>query len=88
MTRTLRGKLHGKTIELDEALGVVEGQEVEVQITIQATETAARPATWLATGQAEQNGRLAAELDTEEEDRILEEIYQDRKHDVRRDVPE
>jgi hypothetical protein len=32
MTRTLHGKIHGKTIELDEDLGVVDGQEVEVQV--------------------------------------------------------
>jgi hypothetical protein len=34
MTRTLHGRLHGRTIELDEDLGGVEGQVVEVQITI------------------------------------------------------
>jgi hypothetical protein len=32
MTRTVHGKVHGKTIELDEDLGVTEGQEVEVQV--------------------------------------------------------
>ena len=32
MTKTLYGKVHGKTIELDEDLGVAEGQEVEVQV--------------------------------------------------------
>jgi hypothetical protein len=34
MTKTLHGKVHGKTIELDEDLGVAEGQEVEVQVKI------------------------------------------------------
>jgi hypothetical protein len=34
MTKTLHGKAHGKTIELDEDLGVPEGQEVEVQVTV------------------------------------------------------
>ena len=34
MTRTLHGKIHGKTIELDEDPGVAEGQEVEVQVKI------------------------------------------------------
>lgn len=34
MTKTLRGKVHGKTIELEESLGVAEGQEVEVQVKI------------------------------------------------------
>jgi len=38
MTKTLHGKVHGRTIELDEDLGVVDGQEVEIQVTIvQAT---------------------------------------------------
>ena len=32
MTKTLHGKVHGRTIELDEDVGVAEGQEVEVQI--------------------------------------------------------
>jgi hypothetical protein len=34
MTKTLHGKVHGRTIELDEDLGVAEGQEVEVQVTL------------------------------------------------------
>jgi hypothetical protein len=29
MTKTIHGKVHGRTIELDEDLGVAEGQEVE-----------------------------------------------------------
>ena len=32
MTKTLHGKVHGRTIELDEDPGVAEGQEVEVQM--------------------------------------------------------
>jgi hypothetical protein len=32
MTKTVHGVVHGKTIELDEDLGVFEGQEVEVQV--------------------------------------------------------
>jgi hypothetical protein len=34
MTRILHGKVHGKTIELDEDLGVAAGQEVEVRVKI------------------------------------------------------
>ena len=34
MTKTINGKIHGKTIELDEDLGVADGQEVQVQVTI------------------------------------------------------
>jgi hypothetical protein len=44
MTKTLHGKVHGKTIELDEDPGVAEGQEVEVQVTIvQPTTTSTAP---------------------------------------------
>ena len=34
MTKTIHGKVHGKTIELAEDLGVPDGQEVEVQVTV------------------------------------------------------
>jgi hypothetical protein len=34
MTKTLHGKVHGRTIELDEDPGVAEGQEVEVHMKI------------------------------------------------------
>jgi len=34
MTKTVHGVVHGRTIELDEDLGVSEGQEVEVQVTV------------------------------------------------------
>jgi hypothetical protein len=34
MTKTLRGRVHGRTIELDEAPGVADGQEVEVQMKV------------------------------------------------------
>jgi len=43
MTKTLHGKVHGKTIELDEDLGVVDGQEVEIQLTIVQTTKPSRP---------------------------------------------
>ena len=34
MTKAIMGKVHGKTIELDEDLGVAEGQQVEIQVKI------------------------------------------------------
>ncbi len=34
MTKTIHGKIHGKTIELDEDPGVADGLEVEVQMTV------------------------------------------------------
>ena len=32
MTKTIHGKARGRVIELDEDLGIAEGQEVEVQV--------------------------------------------------------
>ena len=43
MTKTLHGKVHGKTIELDEDLDVVDGQEVEVQVKIVQTTKPRQP---------------------------------------------
>jgi hypothetical protein len=34
MIKTLHGRVHGRTIELDDDLGVADGQEVEVQVTV------------------------------------------------------
>jgi hypothetical protein len=34
MTKLMRGVVHGRTIELSEELGVADGQEVEVEVTI------------------------------------------------------
>ena len=51
MTNTLHGKVHGKTIELDEDLGVAEGQEVEVQVRmIGPKKKAAGPTAGMAAG--------------------------------------
>ena len=88
MTRTLRGKIRGKTMELDEDLGVVDGQEVEVQITMDRPRK--RPPAHRLAGSpaAEQNSGLAGRIGHRGRDRILEEIYQDRKRDIRRDLPE
>jgi hypothetical protein len=75
------GVVHGKTIELDEDLGVAEGQEIEVQVKVVPSTK-----TW-GEGLKPCAGALANEW-TEEDDRILNEIYQDRKRDNRREIPE
>lgn len=41
MTKTLHGKVRGRTIEFDEDLGVEEGQEVEVEVKLPPSTTAA-----------------------------------------------
>ena len=44
MTKTLHGRVHGRTIQLDEDLGVAEGQEVEVQVKVVGPPKATPPA--------------------------------------------
>jgi hypothetical protein len=70
MTRTVHGKIRAKTIELDEDLGVAEGQEVEVQVTI------VQPARKWGEGILRSAGALA---DDPEWDTIMEQIHSDRK---------
>ncbi len=80
MTRTLHGKVHGKTIELDEDLGVVDGQGVEVQVKmIHPGKRLPGPPPGWRPGGTETAAGMMAEHWTEEDDRILEAIDQDRK---------
>jgi hypothetical protein len=67
MTRTI----HGKTIELDEDLGVADGQGVEVQVRV-IPKTARKPGE----GFLRTEGALA---DDTEWDAIMEEIHRERK---------
>ncbi len=70
MTKILHGTVHGKTIELDEDLGVAEGQAVEVQVKIVPPTRA-----W-----GEDIRRSAGGwVDHPEMDAIMEKIRQDRK---------
>ena len=79
MTRTIHGKIHGKTIELDEDLGVAEGQDVEVQVkVVPSTET------W-GDGLRRCAGALA---DIPGLDEDMEQILRERKTDRFRDVPQ
>jgi len=80
MSRIIQGVIHGKTIELSENPGLADGQSV--QVVVQAAEPA-RP--W-GDGIRKSAGALADEW-TEEDDKILQEIYQDRKRDSHREIP-
>jgi hypothetical protein len=80
MTKTMRGKVHGKTIELDEDLGVAEGQEVEVQVRV-LSKTGRKPGE----GFLRTEGALANDT---EWDAIMEEIYQARKRERRPQIPD
>ena len=79
--KTIQGRIHGRTIELDEDLGFQDGQQVRVQVTPMPTAE-----TW---GESLKRcaGVLAGEW-TEEDDRILEQIHEDRKRDTRREISE
>ena len=80
MTRTIHGRVHGKTIELDEDLGVAEGQEVEVQVRV-LPKTARKPGE----GLLRTEGALA---DDPYWDAIMEEIHRERKKDTRKEILE
>ena len=68
--KTIHGKVHGKTIEFDEDLGVPEGQEVEVHVMVLSQ--IAR----MAREHSSQRGRLA---DDTESDSIMEQTHRQRK---------
>ena len=81
MTKTIHGKVHGKTIELAEELGVPEGQEVEITVRVVASIKTTRTGE----GLLRTEGALA---DDPYWDAIMEEIYQERKRDTRKEIPE
>ncbi|HEX7450459.1 MAG TPA: hypothetical protein VF306_23060 [Pirellulales bacterium] len=79
--KTFQGKISGKTIELDVDPGIEKGSDVEVHI--RAIPVAAD---W-GEGLRRSAGSMAEEW-TDEDDRIFEQIYQDRKRDTRRELPD
>ena len=81
MTRTVQGVIHGRTIELSEDLGIAEGQVVVVRVTAAPT-----AASW--EERVRKSAGALAPFWTDEDDRILESIYQDRKNDTRREIEE
>ena len=70
MTKILHGRVHGRIIELDEDLGVADGQQVEVQVTF------AQPTRKWGEGILRTAGALA---DDPHWDAIMEEIHNARK---------
>jgi len=81
MVKTIRGRIHGKTVELNEDFGVCDGEQVEITI-----RTLPQPTNW-GEGLLRCAGAMAPHWN-EEDDRILDEIHQDRKQDTRREIPE
>jgi hypothetical protein len=89
MTRTMYGKVRGKTIELEEDLGVVDGQEVEVHVKmVHPKKRLPGPPPGWQPGRPSATAGLLADSWTEEDDRVLDEIYRDRKRETRREVSE
>jgi len=81
MTRTVHGVVRGKTIELTEDLGLCEGEEVELIVrTVRSGKSTQSGEGFLRT-----EGALT---DDPYWDPIIEEIYQDRKKDTRREIDE
>ena len=81
MISTVHGKVQGKAIVLDEPLGLPLGQDVEVVVT-----PIARGRPW-GEGILRSAGALA-DTWSEEDDRILAEIHEDRKRASSREIPE
>jgi hypothetical protein len=79
MTKILHGKVHGRTIELDEDLGLAEGQEVEVAVRTVAPLGPRQPGA----GFLRTEGALA---DDPHWDTIMAEVYRERKDDSRREL--
>lgn len=79
MTRTIHGVVHGRTIELNQDPGVADGQHVEITMT-----TLPHSSPW-GEGLRRCAGAFAADW-TEDDDRILEQIHQERKQDARREI--
>jgi hypothetical protein len=80
MNKVLHGVVRGKMIELREPLGVADGQEVEVVVSFSVP---SRP--W-GEGIRSSAGALANDW-TDEDERILEQIQQDRKRETRPEIP-
>jgi hypothetical protein len=81
MNKIVHGIVHGNTIELKENPGISDGQEVRVILSV-----AKKSRPW---GEGIRNsaGALANEP-PEEDDKILEEIYRQRKQKSHREIPE
>jgi hypothetical protein len=81
MSHAVFGVVHGRTIELNEELGLSDGQTVEVSV------TTVPPLTQWGEGLRRCAGALAEEW-TEEDDRILDQLHRERARDTRPEVLE
>jgi F0F1-type ATP synthase beta subunit len=81
MAKIVHGVVHGRTIALEEDLGLVEGQAVELTIRPISVPTGRQ----LGEGLLRTEGALA---DDPYWDAIMDRIYRERKSDTRKDVSE
>ena len=81
MTKTIAGKVHGRTIELAEDPGFADGQEVQVSMQAVPASSTRTPGE----GLVRTEGALANDPDW---DAIMEQIYRERKNDTRREILE
>ncbi len=80
MTKMIHGKIRGNTIELDQVLGIPEGQEVEVHVRVVSNVSPKTGEGFLRT-----EGALADDL---EWDPIMDEVYSARSFDRRPAAPD
>jgi hypothetical protein len=81
MTKVIHGIVRGRMIELTEDPGLAEDQEVELTVRIVPPTVARKPGD----GLLRTEGAL---VDDPYWDAIMEEVYQERKNDTRREIVE
>jgi hypothetical protein len=85
MTKVLHGVVYGRTIQLENDTGLEDGRRVE--IILRAKELPGPPPGWRAEGGDSAAGMMAAYW-TEDDDRIMDEIYRQRSLPSHREIPE
>ena len=85
MVKIVKGVVHGRTIELEHDLGFEDGKTVEI---IVRSRTLPGPPPGWAPGVTETAAGMLAEVWTEEDDQILDEIQRERHRPSTREVPE
>jgi hypothetical protein len=85
MNRIIQGVVHGRTIELDNDPGIDDGRTIDVVLL--PKEQPGPPPGWTPGGAQTAAGTMADHW-TDEDDRILEQIYQDRRRDSHRQAAE
>ncbi len=85
MNVVLHGTVRGRTVELDRDPGIVENRVVEV--ILRAKQLPGPPPAWKP-GSTETAAGMLANAWTPEDDRVLEEIHEDRQRLTFREIPE